>query len=53
MIAIDKSVSIVQRFRQLQAELAALEYDWNVGNYLERVDIINQKRAELAALQGV
>jgi len=48
-----ESFTVLWQIRRLQDELAALEEDWTVGNYFERVDIINQKRAKLATLQGV
>ena len=36
----------------LRADIRALEDALTVGNYFERIDIINQKKAQLAELQS-
>lgn len=36
----------------LRADIRALEDGLTVGNYFERIDIINQKKAQLAELQS-
>jgi hypothetical protein len=38
---------------RLEAELRALEADWTVGNYFERLEEINEKKAEIAKLKRI
>lgn len=47
----DIPFSVLYQIHLLQDEIAALEDGWTVGNYFERIELINHKKAQLAQLK--